>query len=177
MHQLEILVVLGGGAAGHFVDPLGDVRFVEPAKAAEGGEELVVLAPTGRGDKAAHGERVDELVVERLVGGSEIAGELLRRDQGFSATGRLGEAEAGRVDAQAVFGGVADEGLGVDRAGEMDVQVGALGKIAEKSAQRLGALVQVGLVDEGGARFGPRGYALGVWFWSADLARPAAGEE
>ncbi len=59
----------------------------------------------------------------------------------------------------------------------MDVQFGALGKIAEKSAESFRALVEVGLVDEGGARFGPRGYALGVWSWSTDLARPAAGEE
>ncbi len=52
-NEFEILVVLGGGAAGYFVDPFGYVRLVQAAKSAEGGEELIVLAPTGRGDEAA----------------------------------------------------------------------------------------------------------------------------
>ena len=58
------------------------------------------------------------------------------------------------------FAGVADERFGVDRAREMNVQVGAFGKIVEESSECLGALVQVGFVDEGCARLGLCGYPL-----------------
>ncbi len=43
------------------------VGFVDAAEAGEGGEELVVAADAGGGDEAAHGEGVDEGVVELLV--------------------------------------------------------------------------------------------------------------
>ncbi len=55
-----------------------------------------------------------------------------------------------------------DERLRVDRAGEMDVQVGALWEIAEKSAEGFRPLVQIGLVDEAARASGSGGYALGV---------------
>ena len=75
LHELEVLLILGGGAAGDFVDPLADVALAQSAEAVKGGEELVVAAEAGRGDKAAHGEGVDEAVVEVLVGGAHVAGE------------------------------------------------------------------------------------------------------
>ena len=45
-------------SAGHFVDA---------TETGEGGEELVVAAGAGGGDEAAHGEGVDEGVVEFLI--------------------------------------------------------------------------------------------------------------
>ena len=67
LHQLQILLILRGGAAGHLVHPLADVLLVQPAKAVEGGKELVVPAEARSGHKAAHREGVDQPVVEILV--------------------------------------------------------------------------------------------------------------
>jgi len=38
LHQLEVLLILPGGAAGHLVDPFADVLFSQAAKAGEGGK-------------------------------------------------------------------------------------------------------------------------------------------
>src|ERR1700678_611936 len=66
-HHFEVLFVLGRGASGNLVKPFAGVRFIDVLEAAEGGEELVVATDAGAWDKAAHGERVDEGVVELLV--------------------------------------------------------------------------------------------------------------
>ena len=54
---------------------------------------------------------------------------------------RLGEGLGDRVDAEPILAADADERLGIDRAVEMIVQVGALGHGGEKGAerQRIGA--------------------------------------
>src|ERR1700691_1697823 len=86
-------------------------------------------------DKAAHGESVDEAVVEVLIGG----GDLSRKRSGWNQlalAGRLGTLEGAAVYAEAVFAGGADEALRIDRAGKVDVQVGALGELRQKRAQR-----------------------------------------
>ena len=67
LHDFEVLFVLRGGAGGDLVEPLAGVGFVDAAEAVEGGEELIVAADAGAGDEAAHGEGVDEGVVELLV--------------------------------------------------------------------------------------------------------------
>jgi len=54
LHQLEILLVLGSGAACDLVDPLANVGLVEAAEAVERVEELVVSAVARRGDEVAH---------------------------------------------------------------------------------------------------------------------------
>ena len=77
VHDLEVLLVLRGGARGDFVEPVA-LRVLETAEAIEGGEELVVAAPSGAGDEAAHGEAVDHCVVDCLdihgVGDGHLSG-------------------------------------------------------------------------------------------------------
>ena len=67
LHDLEVLLVLSSGAGCDLVEPFAGVDFVEAAETAEGGEELIVSADAGAGDKGAHGEGVDEGVVEMLI--------------------------------------------------------------------------------------------------------------
>ena len=154
-HQLHILLILGGGAAGHLVHPRADMLFAEAAEAVEGGEKLVMPAEAGCADKAAHGEGVNHAVVKLLVGG-ELRGRRQRRRAGLFdqialvVAGKLG---LRRINAQPVFARVADKALGIDRAGKMDVQVGALGELVQKSAQGRRAVMRGGLVSAGGAGF------------------------
>ena len=69
-----------------------------------------------------------------------------------------------RIDAELVLAGIAEEGLGIDCAGEVDVQIGTLGKLIEKGAQGQRTVAQGGLVGAGGA--GIRGGGLGAgWGW------------
>ena len=75
LHQLEILLILRGSAAGHLVDPFAGVALVRPPNLAEGREELIVAAEAGRGNKAAHGKGIDKAVVEVLSAGVKHAGE------------------------------------------------------------------------------------------------------
>ena len=157
VHQLKVLLVLGGGTSGDLIDPLGGV-VLEPAVTAEGGEELVVAGPAGGGDEAAHGEGVDELVVEGLIGGGYLAGEIDGGDQ-FIDAGWLGEGQGDGIDADAVLCGVADKGLGVDCSGEMHVQVGSLGEGGEEGVQCRGTLICGGPVGAGGVGF--RRWVLG----------------
>jgi len=66
LHDLDVLLVLRGGAGDDFVEPLpGVVR--QRSEAVEGGEKLVVAVDAFGRDEGAHGEAVDEVVVERLV--------------------------------------------------------------------------------------------------------------
>ena len=114
-----------------------------PAKAVEGGKKLVVPAEAGRGHKAAHGEGVDQPVVEILVG-RKLSPESARCRYQLPLAWRLGKVQRHRVHAQPVLAGVADKGLGIHRAGKMNVQVGALGKLVQKRAQRQRPLARYG---------------------------------
>src|SRR5665213_877611 len=67
LHDFEVLLVLSSGAGGNLVKPFASVGFADTAEAIEGVEELIVRAGAGAGDEAAHGEGVDEFVVEMLV--------------------------------------------------------------------------------------------------------------
>ena len=89
LHQFQILLILRGGAAGYLVHPLARMPLVQPAKAVEGGEKLVVPAESGGGHKAAHGEGVDQAVVEILVGR-----DLCRRNQLYPSQGGLAKLSA-----------------------------------------------------------------------------------
>src|ERR1700733_4708314 len=77
LHDLEVLLILGSSARGHLIQPLPGMGFVDTAEATEGSKELIVTAYASAGNKAAHRERVDEVIVEALVlegvGGTNIA--------------------------------------------------------------------------------------------------------
>ena len=112
----------------------------------EGVEEMIVGADAGGGHETAHGECVNERVVEMLIRSGESRGDIavaadgLRREAVGHGT-RLEEGVRGEVHAEIVFGAGANPGFGVDRAGEMVVQVRALGHAGEKrvEVQRIGA--------------------------------------
>src|SRR5215471_20679825 len=65
--QLEILFVLGGGTSSNFVEPFAGVSAIRAGKFAESIEEVIVAADSGRGHKAAHGESVDQRIVQMLI--------------------------------------------------------------------------------------------------------------
>ena len=74
LHQFEILLILRGCAAGHLVHPLAGVPLAQPAEAIECGEKMVVAAEAGGGHEAAHGEGVNQSVVEHLIGRRQVPG-------------------------------------------------------------------------------------------------------
>ena len=57
----------------------------------------------------------------------------------FPLHGGLRKFERYRIDAKAVLGRVADKRLGIDRAGEVDVQVGAFGELVREMRGGLAA--------------------------------------
>ena len=111
LHQLKILLILHGGAAGRLVHPFACVVLAGSAKTRECSEEMIVRAQAGAGHKAAHREGIDEPVVEILVSRNRRC-----RNQ-WCRAGRLDEAQRNRVHAQAVLACRADEALRVDRPG------------------------------------------------------------
>jgi hypothetical protein len=150
LHDFEILFVLYGGAGGHLIEPLASVGL-QAAEAIEGGEELVMAVDALGGDEGAHGEAVDEVVVESLIlegrGNGDfsriaVVGHIAKRldeANGILALGRGGSSALDGGDAEAFARGFGDEGLSIDRTGEMHVQIGALGKHLEKSVEFAGA--------------------------------------
>ena len=140
LHDFEVLLVLGGGAGGDLVEPFAGVGSIDAAEAAEGGEELVVTADAGAGHEAAHGEGVDESIVELLVFEGVLGADIAFATDGLrreAPGGGCGFEEAHRfgIDAEEIGGGVLDEGFGVDGAGEMHVKVGTLGHASEESGE------------------------------------------
>ena len=67
----------------------------------------------------------------------------------------LGEGERGGIDAELIFGGGADEGFGVNGAGEVHVEVGALGHVGEEELELQGIGAD-GLEGARSASFGGR---------------------
>ena len=53
-HNLEVLLVLRRRAGCDLVEPFAGVGFIDSVETAEGGEELVMAAGAGTGNKAAH---------------------------------------------------------------------------------------------------------------------------
>ncbi len=145
-HQFEVLLVLRGGAGGDFVEKFAGVDVRNAVEFREGVEEMIVAADAGGGDETAHGECVNERVVEMLIGHGVSGGDIavaadgLRREA-VRHGARLEKRVGGEIHAEIVFGGGANPGFGVDRAGEVVVQVRALGHADEKCVeiQRIGA--------------------------------------
>ncbi len=121
LHDFEVLLVLSGCASRDFIEPFSSVGPVDAAEAVEGREELVVTAGAGAGDKATHGEGVDEGVVELLIVegalGADVAfaADRLRRDAPGGGFG-FEKAHCLWIDAEEIGGGVPDEGFGIDGA-------------------------------------------------------------
>src|SRR6185437_12110827 len=84
-------------------------------------EEMVVAGLVVR-EEIMHRERGDKRVVEVAVV------QRRRRRHHLVAARRLGQSEAPAVDAQTVGRRPFKKALGIDRAGQMVVQVGALGE-------------------------------------------------
>lgn len=125
---------------------LAGVPRIGAAEFRECPEEMVVSGHALRGDEAAHRKRIDQIVVESLVfgyvGGGNIAGLTHGRGLGSRLDRlRFSEGLRGRIYAETVFAADADEGLGIDRAVEMIVQIGALRHALEELAksQRIAA--------------------------------------
>src|ERR1700722_7866057 len=116
------------------------MRFIEAAKTVEGGEELIVSADARAGHKGAHGEGIDESIVELLVFEGVLGANIafttdgLRRD---ASGGGIWFKEAVRsgVDAEDICSAILDEGLSIDRAREMHVQVCALWHASKKGVE------------------------------------------
>jgi len=154
-HQLEVLLILRCRAAGDFVDPFADVTVAEAVKFSEGGEELVVSTEAGGGEIAAHGDGIDEPVVEILLRGSEYAVEVGGGNEGRGAGGRC-EAEFFGIDAETVFSGVANKGFSIDGSAEVNMEVGALGELVEEGMESKRTGLGSGIESAGGTGFGGR---------------------
>ena len=140
LHQLEILLVLRGGARRDLVEKLTGMTRVGAAEFGEGSEEMVVARYGLGGDEAAHGKGIDQLVVKSLVlerfRGWNVAGLADRLGLGSGLDRlRLREPLRHSVYAELVIGADADERLGVDRAIQMIVQIGALRHALQEVAQ------------------------------------------
>ncbi len=102
-------------------------------------EEMIVAAFAARGNEAAHREGVDQRVVEMLIVvgmfGGNFALAARRRRSGIGRSFCDDECQLRGVHAEIVFGGGADEGFGVNGAGEMDMQIGAFGHFEKPRAK------------------------------------------
>ncbi len=131
------MLVLIGGAADHLIEPGTGMSRIDAAEFLEGPEKMVVPRLPFRRHEAAHGEGVDQAVVkaEILVDSRSrnFARFALRR--GARCRMRLIERILGRIHAETVFDGLLNEGLGIDGAVQMIVQIGALGHALQEVAQ------------------------------------------
>jgi len=123
LHDLEVLLVLRGGAYGDFIEPLAGSQLLERVPAVERIEELVVATPACVGHEAAHRERVDQLVIKLLVGDG------FGRGDHWLPAGCGNDRKGFRVDAQVFLRRLGEEGFRIDRARQVHVQVRALGEI------------------------------------------------
>src|SRR5258708_2367876 len=80
----------GSGVACESIEPFAGMGDIDAGETAEGGEELVVATDAGAGHEAAHGEGVDEGIVELL-----ILERVLGADVTFATDGLRGEAPGG----------------------------------------------------------------------------------
>ena len=69
-----------------------------------------------------------------------------------AAQGGLAKLSSAGVDAEPVFSCVFDEGLGVDRSAEVDVEIGALGELVEEGVQRKRAAFDGDFIGAGGTQ-------------------------
>ena len=158
LHEFEILLVLRSRAGGDLVDPLTGEAIVV-AEASEGVKEVIVAGFACGGDKGAHGESVDEFVVEVLIGGDRRGGRLAGRAIGFVML--VVDAELSGIHAVMVFASFAQKGLGVDRTAEVAVEVGPFWHAVEEGAESGGAFAAGFVKSMGGAKLGGRRDGLG----------------
>ncbi len=137
LHQLQILFILRGGMRGDLIDPRGFETIVV-AEAPEGVEEVVVAGVASGGDEGAHGEGVDQLVVEVLIGEDAGGGSFAGGAVGRVVIGV--EAETRGAHALIVLGRFVNPGFRVNGAGEVHVQIGPFGHPVEERVERGRAL-------------------------------------
>ena len=140
-HDFKVLFVLRSGSTGQLIHPLTHVLGVfDRQKMIEGCEKVVVPRLPGGGNKRPHGEHVDQLVIEFLVGkrvGGALALFPANRLRGQTTCCRccLKEREGLGVDTQIVFRSLADKAFGINRSRQMRVQVSALGHIVQEGVE------------------------------------------
>ncbi len=141
MHDFKVLLVLPGGATGQLIDPLADVPGIfYSLKMIEGCEKVIVPRLIGGGNEGSHGECVDQLVIELLVGkrvGGRLAFFAANRLWGQTACHGRGfvKHQGPGVDAEIVFRSFADEALRVHGTRQVSVQIGALRHVVEEDVK------------------------------------------
>ncbi len=141
IHDFKVLLVLRGGSTGQLIHPLTHMLGVfYRQEVIEGCEKVVVPRLPGGGNKRPHGEHVDQLVVEVLVGecvGGALA--LFPTNRLRRQTARCGRCLIKRkglgVDTEIVFRCLTDEAFRVHRARQVSVQIGALGHIVQEGVE------------------------------------------
>ena len=140
LHDFKVLLILRSGARCDLVQPFSVVHVFKNVEPCEGREELVMSAEACERHEAAHGEAVDQIVIQLLIGqrggggdGSRRACRKLRSSP--SQAGWLDEAHGRGGDAKLVLCAVCDEGLRVDGAAQVHMQVGSLGHVHQESMQ------------------------------------------
>ena len=117
------------------------------------------------GNKRPHGEYVDQLVIESLIGecvGSALA--LFTTNRLRRQTTRCGrcliKCEGLGLDAEIVFHGLTDEAFRVHGARQVGVEIGALGHVMKKGVKGKWSLVAGTLEGLSGAGFALLRYGL-----------------
>src|ERR1700704_1560184 len=135
-------------------------------KFAEGVKEMVVPADSCCGDEVAHRKRIDQRVVEILVGECLRGGHLpiaahWLRWIGLRRSRLSDKRRAGKVHAKALFRSDANKGLRIDPAAQVVVQVSAL-RHAHKKRMQVERIRASGLESARRALFGNRSLCGGT---------------
>ena len=140
MHDLEILLILRGCATGDLVDPFTNMGVIDGSETGESCEKLIVPAYACRRNEAAHGEVVDQGVIEPLIlegifrAAVPFPADRLRRDAA-GCGGGLEETARRRTVTEPIRDGLANETFGIDCAGQVHVEVAALGHSGQKGCE------------------------------------------
>ncbi len=168
IHDFKVLLVLLGGSTGQLIDPLTQVPGVlHSQEVIERGEKVIVPRLFRGGNKRPHGEYVDQLVVEPLIGEcvggtlALVATNRLRR-QTTRGGRRLVKREGLGLDAEIVFHSLADEAFRVHGARQVGVQIGALGHVMKKGVKGKRSLAAGTLEGLSGAGFAIMHCGLGL---------------
>ena len=140
VHQLEVLLVLRGGAGRNFIEPFAGVARIDDLEFCERVEEMIVAAHAGGRNERAHRKCVHQRIVKMLIfkrarnRGIAFAADGLRRDAARHGLG-LEEGESIEIDAQFVVGAIANPRLRVHGARQMAMKISTFGQAHEKVAQ------------------------------------------
>ncbi len=149
VHQLLIDLVLRSCASGGFGQHLAAGALRRLKIFAEGVEEVVVSRLAGV-LPIAHGEAIDHFGVKRGIG------ESIRHGPQWRLARAGAQIDSPGIDAIAGAGCPVDEGLGINAAGQMIVQVGALRHIAQKNQQEIGIVADALEIPLGAGFIGAR---------------------